>query len=172
MTYRIIYDSVNLRGVPRLGSKIIAYYLNGDYAVSSIAEVNDLFPGWQQVPIDVKGNRPDYARVFDVESGDISPGQLEGIITDYKRESPYYRDGGRPEIYCNRSTIPAVREGTGGYLLGRDYYLWVGTGDGTVYTGAELTGPYAKHGVNACQNIWTRTYNSSVILSDAWMPSR
>jgi hypothetical protein len=170
MSNRIMFDSVNLHGIPRIGGKLVAYYLDGLYAVASIAEVEELFPTWQHVPIDVKGDRPDFARVFDVETGDIEPGQLEGICRDYQRESPYYKTGGRPIVYCNRSTIPAVRQGTGANVLGRDYFLWVGTGDGTVYTGSDLIGPYAKRGVVACQNIWTRTYNSSVVLSDQWMP--
>lgn len=167
---RTMYDSVNLHDIPRTGGQMVAYYLNGLYAVASIAEVNDLFPTWKHVPIDVKGDRADFARVFDVETGDIEPGQLEQICKDYQRESPYYKYGGRPVVYCNRSTIPAVRTGTGQNVLGRDYFLWVGTGDGTVYTGSELTGPYAKNGVVACQDKWGRTYNSSVVIADLWMP--
>lgn len=162
MTNRIMFDSVNLHGIPRIGGELVAYYLDGLYAVASIAEVESLFPKWQHVPIDVKGNRPDYARVFDVETGDIRSEDTERIITDYNRESPYYKTGGRPIIYCDKSTIPAVRTGTGKYRLGHDYYLWVAAPK-SLYTG---------FGVVACQNIWTRTYNSSAVFSDQWMPSK
>jgi hypothetical protein len=120
-----------------------------------------MFPKWQHVPIDVKGDRPDYARVFDVETFDIPPWKTETIITAYRAHNPVSRAGHRPVIYCNRSTIPAVREGTGKYILGTDYLLWVAA-PGSIYTG---------HGVIACQNVWSRTYDSSVVLSDTWMPT-
>lgn len=159
---RIMFDSVNLYGIPKIGGQLVAFYLDGIYAVASIAEVEAMFPKWQHVPIDVMGNRPDYARVFDVESGDIKPEDTERIITDYKRESPWYKTGGRPIIYCNRSTIPDVRLGTGKYLLGHDYFLWV----------AAPNSLYSGFGVVACQNVWSRTFNSSVVFSDQWMPSK
>lgn len=162
MTNRIMYDSLYLKGIPKSGAQLTACYLNGRNAVSSIAEVEDMFPRTRIVSIDVTGDRPDYARVFDIETGDISPEDCERIISDYELESPWFRSGGRPVIYCNRSTIPAVRQGTGRYALARDYYLWVAA-PGSMYTGP---------GVVACQNIWERTYDSSVVFSDQWMPTR
>lgn len=176
MVTSTMLDSINIRAMvaPALasGAKKIAYYLNGYYAVASIAAVDALFPPktFGQVPIDVNGDRPDYALAGDVETGDMKPGQTGNWITWWNKVNPAYKAGQRPILYCNRDAIPDVRTGTGAYLLGRDYYLWVATGDGTVYDGAGLTGPYAKSGVIACQNTWSRLYDSSVVFNDGWKP--
>lgn len=169
---RKMYDSIDLKQVPKDGD-MVAYYLNGKYAVPTITYVEKLFDPmrYSLVPIDVIGNRADYARVADVETGDIRPEFTEQWISDFNASNPSYEHGGRPEIYCNRNTIAAVRVGTGRYLLGRDYYLWVATGDGTIYRGENLTGPYAKNGVNACQAYWHKGYDESVVFSDQWMPT-
>lgn len=163
MTPRIMYDAVNIDNIPVTGSQLIAYYLNGNYAVKSVADVETRFPGQSLIPIDVLGTRTDYARVFDVEAGDIQAAQLEDIISHYNQDSPYYKTGGRPVVYCDRSTIPSVRAGTGKYILGRDYYLWVSTLDGTQYTG---------EGVIACQTATIGgKYDMSVVYSSQWVPN-
>lgn len=169
---RIMYDSINIQGIPRTGAEIIPWYINGKYAVT-LSTVNARFPEdkFSLPPIDVFGDMAHYARILDVETGDASPEQCEQWITDFNRDNPAYKTGGRPEIYCDRDNIGAVRTGTGKYLLGRDYFLWVATGDGTIYTGDDLAGPYAKEGVNACQIRWYRTYDSSVVFTDKWMPT-
>jgi hypothetical protein len=158
---RIMYDSVNIKGIPHIGGTMAAYYTNG-IGETSAGEVNEEFPDWAHVPIDVTGDNPHIARVADVETLDISPARTEQWIADFNWNNPAFRSGGRPVIYCNRTTIPAVREGTGKYRLGHDYYLWVAAPH-SMYTG---------FGVVACQNIWSRTYNSSVVFSGQWMPSR
>jgi hypothetical protein len=158
---RIMFDSVNIKGVPRIGGNMVAYYTNGFGEVNA-SVVDADFPHWAHVPIDVTGANARIARVADVETQDISPDHTEQWITDFNRDNPAYHDGGRPVIYCNKSTIPAVRVGTGKWILGRDYYLWVAA-PRSMYTGL---------GVVACQNVWSRTFNSSVVFSSEWMPSR
>jgi hypothetical protein len=163
---RTLYDSIDLRGIPAAGSPpgtMVAYYLNGYYSVSSIAHVESLFPPdhYRLIAIDVNGTRPDYARVADCETGDMTPGMLEQWLQDFAETNPGYADGARGEIYCNRSTIPAVRAGTGRYILGRDYMLWVATGDGTLYW---------QPGVNLCQQWWRRLYDQSAVFDAGFLP--
>lgn len=163
-TQRALWDSVNLRGITAAQpGDIIAYYLNGGYAVPSITYVQNLFSParYRLAAIDVQGNRADWARIVDVESGDVRPEHTEQWLQDFAETNPAHEGGGRGEIYCDRSTIAAVRRGTGRYVLGRDYYLWVATGDGSLATGP---------GINACQNLWSRTYDKSVVFDPRWLP--
>jgi hypothetical protein len=158
---RVMFDSVNIKGIPHLGGNMVAYYTNG-IGEASAAEIESAFPGWSHVPIDVKGDNAHIARVADVETLDITPARTEEWIRQFNDDNPAFHTGGRPVIYCNRSTIPAVRLGTGRWLLGKDYYLWVAAPK-SMYTG---------FGVVACQNVWSRTFNSSVVFSDQWVPSK
>jgi len=162
---RTMWDSVNLRAITLAKrGDIIAYYLNdGRYAVPSIAYVEDLFDPdkYRLAAIDTVGDRADFARILDVEKNLVDPGKCEQWLQDFAASNPSYEGGGRGEIYCNRSTIGAVRIGTGRYRLGRDYYLWVATGDGTLYR---------AFGVNACQDTWRPTYDSSVVYDPRFMP--
>lgn len=167
---RALYDSVSLpgilRGVPaaaRPRGTMVAYYLNGDFAVPSVAYVEDLLPPdyYRHLPVDVLGTRAKFARAGDVETGDMRPEMLEQWLQDFAEGNPAYELGGRGELYCNRSSIAAVRAGTGRYVLGRDYYLWVATGDGTLYW---------QPGVNACQTTWSRLFDRSVIFDPRFMP--
>lgn len=157
--FRTMYDSVNLRGIPRTGADMVAYYWNGTYAQSA-ADVEAQFPHSQHVPIDVLGNAAAHVRVADVESEDIAPEHTEQWITDFNENNWLYEHGARPVIYCNQSTIPAVRKGTGRWLLGLDYFLWIAAPGGMV----------SGYGIVACQNIWSRTYDSSVVFATEWMP--
>lgn len=162
---RALWDSVNLHGITGAQpGDIIAYYLNdGVYAVPSITYVENLFPPtrYRLAAIDTRGNRADWARILDVETGLVQPGMCEQWLQDFEQDNPAYEGGGRGEIYCNRSTIKAIRAGTGRYVLGRDYYLWVATGDGSLYTGP---------GINACQNYWGRLYDKSAVFDPRWLP--
>jgi hypothetical protein len=161
---RVMYDSIQLQGIPSGAPRgtMIAYYLNGAFAVPSITYVENLFPAafFRLVPIDTNGNRADYARVGDVETGDMRPEMCEQWLQDFEQTNPAYEGGGRGELYCSRSTIKAVRAGTGRYVLGVDYWLWVATGDGSLYR---------ADGVNACQNVWARTYDQSVVYDPRWL---
>ncbi len=160
---RTMYDGVTLGSIPAHGSQMIAYYLNGHYAVPSVAHVEAMFPGKVLVPIDVTGGRANYARVLDVETGDASPATAAQWVQSFKLVNPSYPHGGRPVIYCNLSTLAAVtlEMHAAGLYAGRDFYLWIATQDGT-----EFQGP----GVVACQT-WDRGgYDESVVYSDQWMP--
>jgi hypothetical protein len=160
---RTMYDGVDLSNVPTKGATMIGFYLNGTYAVPSIESVTKRFPGWSQVPIDVNGSRPDYARVLDVERGDATPGGVAHWVYMWSLRNPAFHDGGRPVIYCDRGNIKAVQAGANEFLLGHDYYLWVATLDGTLYTGP---------GVVACQRYDRGDYDESVVYSPQWIPSR
>ena len=175
---RIMYDSDQYLKIPLTGSQMIGYYLNGEGAVPSVVAVEKRFPGQKLVPIDVFGDRASYARVADVETGDIMPVHAAGWISNFNATNPAYKNGGRPVIYCDRSAIPAVREGTGKFVLGRDYYLWIATLDGTEFTTADLvkmnTGPFIGiMPVVACQTTTIDNeqyhYDKSVVYSSYWM---
>jgi len=167
---RYMYDSVNLAGIPKITppGTIIAPYLDGTYAVKSVLEVQTLWPNRPINWIDVIGNRADYARTLDVEKGLVKPGACEDWITQWNATNPAYKDGGRPEIYCNRSTIPSVRVGTGKYRLAHDYFLWVATGDGTEAT--DETEGLPTGSINACQTRWYVEYDLSVVYNPHFLP--
>jgi hypothetical protein len=158
---RTMYDSVTpLISIPR-DAEMVAYYLNGDFAVKSVAGMYVAFKNAAHIPIDVSGGRPDYARVLDVEKGDASPDDSEGWIERWHSSNPDFRGGGRPVIYVQRSNIGLVREGTGRYVLGRDYYLWV----------ASWGTPCQGRGIVACQVESTPAWDRSEVYSDQWVPS-
>ncbi len=172
-----MYDSVNLWGIPKPlpPHSIVAYYLDGPYAVASVAEVVAEFPGVSLNPIDVNASRGNYARTLDVESGDATPTDCERWLDVFKAWNPHYGGGARGILYSSVDTLPAIRVGTGPYLLGRDYYLWPATGDGSVVTPELLRARFPQYRwpdncLVGCQNIWSRTFDSSVIFGDDFLP--
>jgi hypothetical protein len=172
-----MFDGVTLGNIPATGCQMVAYYINGKYAVKSVAEVEARFPvkTHSLVPIDVLGTRANFARVADVESGDIQASDLEAWITEWNATNPAYHTGGRPVPYCDRSTIPDVRIGTGKYVLGRDYYLWVSTLDNSLFPdgGSEILNgeTYTTREVVACQyKTVDNLYDVSSVYSDQWLP--
>jgi hypothetical protein len=162
---RLMCDAVNLELVPQTPRcDIIGFYLNGPDAVPDIPYVTNLFPYARQNPIDVNGGRPDYARTLDVELYDATPDDCEPWITEYNNHSVWHASGGRPVIYCNLATVPAVRNGTGKYVLGRDYYLWVAEW-AVAYTGPTV-------GVVAWQHSsFVNKYDVSEVFSPRWLPA-
>jgi hypothetical protein len=166
---RFCYDSVNIGSIPTNipDNALVAYYLNGRFAVKSVAAVEALFPGHRLVPIDVNGTRSDYARALDVELGDVAPEQCELWLSQFEAHNPGYSGGARGLIYCNRSTIAAVRAGTGKYRLGVDYTLWVATGDGTIVDVVDGV----ANSVSMCQYLWTAKYDKSVVIANDFLPS-
>lgn len=172
---RTMYDSTDLSLIPQTGAELIGYYLNGRFAANT-DELEARFPAdrYTHVPIDVTGAMAHKARVFDVETGDIFPGNTQRCIEAFNQDNPEYHNGARPVLYCNRSTIKAVRVGTGPYKLGRDYYLLVATLDGSHFTGDSFTSD-APQGVIGCQVATLGSasvgayYDYSVIYSAQWM---
>lgn len=152
---RIGGDSVNLASNPA-GVDIAFYYVNGHEGVATQAQAQARHPGKLVLGIDVNGSAPS-AAVRDWETGDKG-GSLEQWVTDHNKAS------GRKDacVYCNRSTIAEVRQLTGSQVLGQDYFLWVSTLDGTLYTGP---------GVIGCQVATIGGYDLSVIWDDSWHPS-
>lgn len=152
---RIGADSVTLTRVPA-EVDVAFYYTTGHEGVSTQAQVQAAHPGKVVLGIDATGAGPS-AAVRDWENGDKG-GSLEQWVKDHNKAS------GRPDacVYCNRATIPEVRRLTGSQILGKDYFLWVATLDGTLYTGA---------GVVACQLATIAGYDLSVIWDDGWHPS-
>lgn len=151
---RIGGDSVNLAANPA-GVDIAFYYVNGSYGVATEAQAQGRHPGKLVLGIDVLGSVPS-AAVRDWETGDKS-GSLEQWVIDHNKASGV-KDA---TVYCNRSTIAEVRQLTGAQVLGRDYWLWVSTLDGTLYTGP---------GVVACQVATIGGYDLSLIWDDGWHP--
>jgi len=136
----------------------VAGYVNGTYAWSQ-ADWN-LFPDADHVTISTTASA-NAGDVLDVEAGDATPDQSAGWIAMRKAAGLY-----RPTIYCSRSVIPAVRAGTGSYVLGTDYDIWVAD-----YTGSphEVTAP-GSPSVNcaATQYASTANYDVSMVYDTAW----
>jgi hypothetical protein len=166
MTNRTMFDAEDLSRVPRTGATMIAYYVD----LYSAGAVERLFPTWSKIPVNRTGLNTRNWRVLDVETGAISPtSDLEALITEFNETSPFYKGGGRTIVYSDRSNIPDVRVKTGKYILGRDYYLWVATLDGTIATAESLGLP--SNALVACQNRAFPAYDSSVVFGDQWVPN-
>jgi hypothetical protein len=171
---RIMGDSVSpLTAIPAEMVQIAAFYLTGGFAVTE-AQIQGRFPrqryGW--CGIDPTGGMP-AAQARDWETGDKS-GSLEQWVIAHNKAS------GRKDavVYCNRATIPEVRQLTGSQILGQDYYLWVATLDGTlVAPGPDHLGgpPYTYPGVVACQlkgaQLTGGEWDQSLVFDSAlWVP--
>ena len=152
---RIGADAVTLARIP-LAVDIAWYYTTGHLGVSTQAQMQAAHPGKVVLGIDATGADPS-AAVRDWETGDKG-GSLEQWVIDHNKAS------GRKDacVYCNRATIPEVRQLTGSQVLGVDYWLWVATLDGTMHTGL---------GVAACQVATIGGYDLDVVWDDDWHPS-
>jgi hypothetical protein len=164
MSNRTMFDGVTMNDVPATGAQMIAYDVNGEFAFmgQTLTAIQRRWADASLVPVDVLANMPDRARVLDVETGDADPQQGRLWIALFNQTNPDFRHGARPVIYCQASSVEAVREGTGEFVLGRDYYLWVAQWGNT---------PYEGEGIVAWQrqNVDNK-YDVSTVWSDAWMP--
>lgn len=153
---RTLYDGINAdaAGIARdfPDAQLIAGYLTGTYAWT--AAEWQLFPRAAHVTI-VTTASANAGDVLDVEAGDATPAETAGWIAMRKAAGLY-----RPTIYCNLATVPAVRTGTGRWILGTDYDLWVGDWDGT----AAIPYPAAA----AKQYKTTPGYDVSTVYDDSW----
>lgn len=155
MTTRLMYDGIypDAASIAALHPEMVAGYIDGTWAWS--AADWDKFPSSTvkvQITVTASVNDGD---VLDVENGDATPAQTEGWIK--LRKSAGYD---RPTIYCNLSTVPAVRAGTGPYLLGVDYDLWVADYDDSenqVYPASAAT-----------QFVSDPDWDVSAVYDDAW----
>lgn len=156
MTDRTMYDGTAAlaAGIHRdfPDAAMVAGYISGLYAWSPGNWA--LFPHAEHVTIATSASVND-GDVLDVEAGDATPDQTEGWIAMRKAAGLY-----RPTIYCNLATVPAVRVGTGKYILGTDWDLWVADWDGTTAI------PYAH--AAAKQERSTAGYDVSVVYDASW----
>ena len=158
----LMYDGINAlaAGIAKAfpSAAVVAGYINGKYVWSQ--QDWNLFPHANHVEITITAS-VNAGDVLDVEQGDATPGQTAGWIA-MRKAAGYYR----PTIYCSRSVIPAVRAGTGKYVLGRDYDIWVAD-----YTGAahEVTAPGSPSATCAAtQYESTANYDVSMIYDSGW----
>jgi hypothetical protein len=147
-------DSVDITEVPKTVD-IVATYADGHLGVIIEQLLEELFPPdrYFHVLIDVNGSRPD-VQVRDWETGDKG-GDLRRWVIDHNNCS------GKKDavVYCNVSTIPEVRRLTGDQILGKDYFLWVATLDGSIFRGP---------GVIACQNRGARQNGANFDTSEVF----
>jgi hypothetical protein len=157
-----MYDGINslAKGIAKSfpNAAMVAGYINGAYAWTRADW--DLFPHAKHVTITVTASA-DAGDVLDVEAGNAAPGQTAGWI-EKRKASGYYR----PSIYCSRSVIPAVRQGTGKYILGVDYDIWVADWTGSPH---EVTAPGTPRATcSATQYENTAYYDVSVVYDGGW----
>jgi hypothetical protein len=152
---RLMYDGINslAPGIARAfpDARMVAGYLNGRYAWSQ--QDWALFPHADHVTVTVSNRN--MGDVLDVETGDATPSQTAGWIAMRKAAGLF-----RPTIYCSLATVPAVRVGTGSYVLGEDYDLWVADYDGSQESPCPLA--VAKQYEDAS------AFDVSVVYDDAW----
>lgn len=132
---------------------LIGYYIAGNSFIWTDAEKR-LFPPDSLVSITLTASFLG-ADVLDVEPGGASPSQCHDWIAGKKAQGYY-----RPTIYCSLANVPAVRAGTGAFILGKDYDLWVAKWDGN------STLPYPS--AIAKQETDAGPYDVSVVYDPAW----
>lgn len=94
---RTMFDAVTVADIPA-DATMVAGYVDGRYA--NLPEMRIRFPRALVVSVTVAGGDAD---VLDVENGDASPAQAPGWIAAHPSGS----------LYCNASTLPAVRAAFG-----------------------------------------------------------
>lgn len=130
---RIMTDSASGIANDPAWIDIALAYLDGHLGVETTAQMEARFPheryGWCFV--DVTGAAPQ-AQVRDWETGDKG-GSLQQWVIDHNQIS------GKKDavVYCDRATIPEVRQLTGTQVLGTDYFLFVATLDGSLFGPAQ-----------------------------------
>lgn len=152
---RKLYDGINtdasaIKWIYKTGD-LVAGYDAGTF-IWSQAEWN-LFPPSARVTITPTASHT--ADVLDVETGDATPEETEGWIKKMKLTGYM-----RPTIYCSLSVVPDVRKGTGPYIFGKDYDLWIADWDGTTVL------PYPAAAAKQFRN--TSNYDVSVVFDDHW----
>jgi hypothetical protein len=151
-------DSSTFGDVPQ-NMDIVAVYTDGSFGVPGSGQLEKRYPHnkFGHCWIDVNGSHPE-ADVRDWETGDKA-GSLEKWVADHNR----IHGKKNAVVYCNVSTIPEVRKLTGAKVLGKDYFLFVATLDGTEHRGL---------GVIACQNKGAMQtgghYDSSKVYVDSF----
>lgn len=160
---RTMYDGINSDAAAIHekfpGAAMVAGYVNGKFAWSQ-ADWN-LFPNAVHVQISITASA-NAGDVLDVESGDASPSETAGWIK--LRKSAGYA---RPTIYCSKSVIPSVREGTGSYVLGTDYDIWVADWTGSAHQ-VTAPGPGVSATCAATQYASSSDHDTSAVYDAGW----
>jgi len=158
MTELLMRDSDNASAIPTTGLAAVAGYGDGNAMWSSEdwARFNDPSIVKLSIVLDA-GNVGD---ILDVENGAASPGDCPGWADRFHR--PARR---RPTIYCNRSTIDAVRRAMGS----RPFDWWAATLDGTKNVPGAVAVQYcgAADSHDPCRT--GGHYDESVILDASWI---
>lgn len=134
------------------GAELVAGYVGGSY-VWTQADWN-LFPNAVHVYITPTASHTGKGvDVLDVETGDATAAQTEGWIKAQKAAGY-----ARPTIYTSLSNVAAVRAGTGAYVLGQDYDLWVADYDNS--TASPYAGCAAKQYKNEANDDMSVVYDA------------
>lgn len=141
----LMRDSVNASLIP-LDTPVVAGYGDGLYMWSSA----DWARFTNNIALSIVVFAGDSGDILDVENGDASPSDVPGWIDRFNRANRR-----RATIYCNRSTIDAVRAAAGN----RAFDWWAATLDGT----------QSVPGAVAVQYTDTGAYDESVILDPRWV---
>ena len=157
---RIMRDSTTAHDIPAAGLQLVAGYGNGLFRWS----LGDWgrFPGIPHVHIDVNGADPGGCGVLDVETGDATVPTAVRWVKARRTLHPGYA-----VVYCNRSTLTPLFNAMdhAGLKIGRDFWTWVSTLDGT-RTLADMTGFVAVQYEGEAQ---TRGhYDESLVYDDHW----
>ena len=148
--------------IPRT-AQMVAGYVDGDFAWSAADWAR--FPHSAHVGITVAGSAPHplLASVVDVETGAFTALQSRGFVIARND----FRPGGLATVYCNLSTLPAVRRSCRGLIYG----LWIAH-----YTSEPPPAPDPQWGPGVVAVQWkdgdtTGTlYDSSVVFDPKWHP--
>lgn len=115
MTTRTMYDALgqHATAIPR-AAQMVAGYADGAFKWSPADWA--MFPRAAHVAITVKNSEPDWhdASVIDVETGAFAPHDARGFIVGRTA----YRPAGLATVYCNLSTLAAVRRACRGLTYG------------------------------------------------------
>jgi len=115
------YDSARWQKIPR--GAVAALYYDGEFAAPTAAEDEFLTVRWITVLGDWRN-----AGIADFETGNEVYSK-PGALLDFVRGR--HSLGLRARVYCNRDTLPKVRQ----LLAGAEPYLvWIGTLDGNKLT--------------------------------------
>jgi hypothetical protein len=150
----IMRDSVTPNAIPIAGTQIACAYDDGTF--EDVAALHARFPHIPNVLIDVNGSN------FRANVRDWEPGDEEGNLESWVGNHNQFTGIKDAVVYCSRDTIPSVRELTGKYVLGVDYWLWVATLDGSIIT------PSEQLGLIACQDKGSAQVHANYDESVVW----
>jgi|SRR5216683_687846 len=150
-----MYDSVTPAAVPA-DAVMVAGYVNGTVSQWSAT-------AWSRWPhavrVDVLGTDAPAASVLDVERGDATPEEARVWVP--QRNSLY----GDATVYCNVSTLPAVRAA----CAGQSYRVWLADWTGEPHDRKDLNGGGATVAAVQYAND-VAGCDLSAVYDDAWHP--